>query len=337
MVLHLAAGILHGRLRDLHEILDRGSYRAWLVCTMSAFGPPTAKKDPDFKGRETALLGTKLWRTLRTKNEIFISISATRKSDKLVCWAVHDEQVLLPKSAFNISLTSQTSGIALPHQWFTKFQGLHLTITVVQPVPLTQVFISALSEEAYRIATSYPSLLESWLSEDHKIIRQDSVHSFSSELVRVNGSGTTSPSTMLQYRLELLEPVLQGLALCGTTRFCVTSAPDALISSPTSTDQTEDATEFEIDEDFLANSVIHPSLRPLAPAVPSNTQAKSETRFTCQEMNEPVSLLDDECTLYVRTPDLGRVGILNGDWAVIRCIDYRLVRVIANDDMVATS
>src|SRR5262249_3244518 len=130
------------------------------------------------------------------------------------------------------------------------------------------------------------------------------------------------PPSFLEYRIDMLEPVLQGYAKAGTTRFCVLSPTE----SPQVVEDKDDL--IEIDEDFLANSVLQPTLRP------SSIDASSEVSFQVRELIEPVS--EDDSLCYVRTSDLGRIGLLDGDWAVARCStssDYRLVRVIADDDI----
>ncbi|KDQ59383.1 hypothetical protein JAAARDRAFT_153154 [Jaapia argillacea MUCL 33604] len=63
----------------------------------------------------------------------------------------------------------------------------------------------------------------------------------------------------------------------------------------------------------------------------------SNSILQAQPLLYPISLASDDFTVYVSTTDLGKVGVLNGDWAVVRsCSGFRsrFVRVFANDELV---
>jgi hypothetical protein len=36
--------------------------------------------------------------------------------------------------------------------------------------------------------------------------------------------------------------------------------------------------------------------------------------FRCDSLDFPISLAEDDSTLYIRTSDLGKLGVLNSDW-----------------------
>jgi hypothetical protein len=164
----------------------------------------------------------------------------------------------------------------------------------------------------------------------------------------VNGSGLYSGSIPLQYRLDMLEPVMQGYARKGETKFILTLdiAPQYDEAGCDS-----DVEGFEIDEDFLAPVMLSSSSQ----AIMSPTNENKPVAFECQALAESKSDLYEDCTLYLRTTDLGRVGGLNGDWVSfltlglpvhLEQINYqvvvhsngssnrRLIRVIADDVLV---
>ncbi|KAJ7582447.1 AAA-domain-containing protein [Mycena floridula] len=267
----------------------------------------TSKKDPDFKGTDTVLLGKRIWDALTSSSEprdLCVSITCTRR----------------------VKPQSVTQHVAVPSEWTKKWPRNEVLIREVQPVQLIRVFVTALSDESYRVASTSPATIESWLSGDHVILRQGSVLTFTSDLLPLNGHG--SPSRSLQYRIDMLEPVLQGSAAVGITRFHVTSGQQTFEEE----EQVDtDSENIEIDEVFMANSVAN-----FRPAANQEHAPKAEAYFQVEPLGEPFSPSAEDYTLYVRIADLGRIGILDGDWAVSRSelSKFRLTRIIANDDLV---
>nr|GAT57587.1 predicted protein [Mycena chlorophos] len=120
----------------------------------------------------------------------------------------------------------------------------------------------------------------------------------------------------------MLAPVLRGFAQKGMTRIVVTlgSASD---DETTQSDDTEHDL-LEIDEQFLA---------------PTQLQHAS-IAFACRPLADPVDPAHDDCTVYLKTRDLGRVGGLSGDWAIVQldgASSRRLVRILADDTVVKSS
>ncbi|KAJ7093066.1 AAA-domain-containing protein [Mycena epipterygia] len=125
----------------------------------------------------------------------------------------------------------------------------------------------------------------------------------------------------------MLEPVMQGYAQRGETKIILTV--DTSLQQREA-DYDSEPEGFEIDEQFLAPPA--PSL-----VIVSQSSENKPLSFECQALEESGSQLYEDCTLYLRTTDLGRVGGLNGDWVVIHSpgsSNRRLVRVIANDTLV---
>lgn len=207
-------------------------------------------------------------------------------------------------------------------------------MTSVQPVLIAEVVVTALSLDAYNIASSPGSPIEAWLSDQPLILRQGDVHTFGANLRPTNGHGISWSRKTYQFRLDMIEPVLQGYARKGSTRFYVTLADTESLSFDefefqSGDESGSDPDGIEIDECFLASSVLHARQNPSHP-MPPKTVSKSlqyanavlneptmphiDSSFRIEPLQEPTFTLQDDCTLYIRTSDLGRVGVLNGDW-----------------------
>ena len=97
-----------------------------------------------------------------------------------------------------------------------------------------------------------------------------------------------------------------------------------------------DSDGIEIDESFLANSFLKPSfitsLKGLDGRSPQDIHHTFQVGWKSERQSfKPVSsatgLLEDNCTVYLRTADLARIGILNGDWVMIAVIylEFQLI------------
>ncbi|KAF8876037.1 AAA-domain-containing protein [Gymnopilus junonius] len=188
-------------------------------------------------------------------------------------------------------------------------------------------------------------MLETALFEDERILREGDILEVAKKFA------IPSP---LKYRLELLEPVRQGVARRGTTNILLLSSFDSTASlAPSVDDEPSQGTmsldfdsqdAIEIDEGFLASSLFGPTYE--TPSLLGDYDTLHETqdryesslgrRFTSRSLRAPCSPSDDHCTLYVRTTDLGKIGILSGDWAIAyaKVSNPRLVRIEANDNVV---
>ncbi|KAI0948498.1 hypothetical protein AcV7_009223 [Taiwanofungus camphoratus] len=247
------------------------------------------------------------------------------------------------------------------------------SVTVTHPVVLSEVILSAVSSDSYAIALSYRTELENWFFERHTILRQGSLYSFTANDLGVFEERYSNKQSY-KYQLVVAAPVLQGYVGRGVTRFYVTSAtPSNFLANPsnlplddaleTDTRSESDLEELqkeriEIDEDFLAGSVL--LSMPGASHMTHNGDGDphhiqdvgegssldkfqiSSLEWSCkaEPLLHPISARLDDCTVYVRTSDLSRIGVLNGDWAVVRS-DHgnscRLVRIYVNDDVVEVS
>ncbi|KAF8964138.1 P-loop containing nucleoside triphosphate hydrolase protein [Flammula alnicola] len=195
-----------------------------------------------------------------------------------------------------------------------------LFVKLANPTPLTYVIVTALSLEAYLQASGDASPLDDWLFSDQAILRQGDI-----------------------YRLDMLEPVLQGYATLGETKIILLSSQNNPPSIDTVESISDEQDAIEIDECFLGSSVLNHSgpshLRQNHDAQSTQSSKYSEdssTGYISKTLVSPCNLLEDPCTLYLRAADLGKIGILSGDWAIagVKPSNSRLVRIVANDDVV---
>ncbi|KAJ7081534.1 hypothetical protein C8R43DRAFT_339470 [Mycena crocata] len=280
------------------------------------------KSAPEFCGSEVALLGKSLWNLLSPGDDshrLYVSATSNRHGTS------HDLRAV----SFWAVLDEQTDELAIPPAWLTTYQrvftlnGPSITLKVLKPIPLTEMVITALSPEAYEAGLD---ALDSWLCDGQRVLRQGDTCTFTSTPL-VNGSGVHRSSVPFQYRLDMLEPVMQGYATKGETKIILTL--DASVQQDEQ-DCDSDPEGFEIDEHFLAPAL----LGSLSQAIVSQTT--ENITFQCQVLAESESQVYEDCTLYLRTTDLGRAGGLNGDWVVVHSPgsnNRRLVRVIANDSL----
>ncbi|KAK7023801.1 peroxisomal biogenesis factor 6, partial [Favolaschia claudopus] len=271
---------------------------------------------------DIAFLGQRLWDKLSSDSHAQrIYLSATSNQ--------HYASTGLSTISFCAQLDEKTEHLAVPQSWSTLYKrvfspkALSVLLTLQPPITITEIVISALTMEAYEMA---PQILDSWLC-DGRILRQGDVCTFTSDSL-VNGSGSHSIPP-LQYRLDMLDPVMQGCARKGETKFILTLD---ITSHPDESDGESDVEGFEIGQDFLAPSIFNSSQVAASP-----TQDHKPVLFECRALTESNSSPYEDCTLYLRTTELGRVGGLNGDWLVVHSVNSRLVRVVADDTLVTSN
>jgi peroxin-6 len=209
--------------------------------------------------------------------------------------------------------------LEIPHAWSSThtqiFSGTDILLKVVTPTALSVIIVTALSSEAYLHACANHSALSELLSFENRILRQGDVLS-------VPKKSHNLADIALRYRLDMLEPVMQGYVQSGTTKVILAalSHADATIhGSIMEAEGEQDA--IEIDESFLGGSISNLSLvlhtRSIQnPSLGHKNEAmeRSSLGFSYKSLLAPSKLVEDHHTLFFRTSDLGRIGILNGDW-----------------------
>ncbi len=222
--------------------------------------------------------------------------------------------------------------MSIPALWTKSYSSIfssslsrEVSVKAASPTALTSVILTALSNDAYTHACGDSSALEDSLCNAGTIVRQGDVLNIYSE-----ESTTSENGSALKYRLEMAEPVLQGFAKRGETKIILLSMlDDPSVHEDSETEGVSEQEDFEIDEDFLGSSVLITSASSPLPAhqdAPSNGinhfYDHYPLRFTSKALSDPPGLPEDDCTLYLRTSDLGKLGILSGDWVcdlVLNC------------------
>ena len=186
-------------------------------------------------------------------------------------------------------------------------------LSVVQLIPLQEIFVQALSSTAYSRAKTNVSSFEDWLCHGQRILRQDSIYVWDTRDGLDPGS--------LTYKLIMTEPVLQGYAQKAQTLFTLlpptegshTINGNQMLSSSSVLDDDDDES-LEIGESFLASSLIsQPASYPQQHDSSTIRISHLAHEFVANPLPGP-SLNLDEYTMYVRTVDLSKVGVLDGDW-----------------------
>lgn len=233
----------------------------------------------------------------------------------------------------------QPDGLIVPLEWLAgsapTFQQ-HVEeqlyfVELVKPTQLDAVFISALSAEAFDTASRDQSAFEAWFRQDERMIRQGAIYTLPSSFKEEADS-----SALYQYKVIMAEPVTQGYSTKDATQLFISNGHDLdQQASPLQDviDDEEDSgeDEFEIDEGFLASSVL-PRMTPASTRVTSPTleQDSGHTRANGHNAGagevldtlalwtaplERIKSASDDHSVYLRTSEAGKLGILNGDWA----------------------
>lgn len=221
-----------------------------------------------------------------------------------------------------------------PHVFALTQPTLSLGLTT--PIELTQLFISAISREAYELGLRDPNQIESWFCEvdaggKRRILRQGETHTFEDGRL---ANGFTSDDHFTEdsrhgcsYKILMTEPVLQGIAVPGRTTFVI--SPPSLSSheqtrangqSQSDSSGSTGDEELSIDESFLARTSSTTMLSAFLPDSISNPTAAASPDATMHlvplistsQMSEVEGLLSDE--VHVRAKDLNTIGAFSGDW-----------------------
>lgn len=221
-------------------------------------------------------------------------------------------QVFLPSSDPAYATTGDESISTDSWRFFSH------TVAVTRPPILTELFIVALSNSAYGVLESSATQVEDWFSSDSKtvlvvdskgepqnvatkmIIRQGETYAFAAQGSNGISNGTVANGTegggpprrqtasafAYRYRVLMAEPVLQGVAERGKTKFIIIPPQDdeaseqdggeeegaredvtvsgvgedgSEVQTETEDYDNESNLELEIDENFLASTVFSSS------------------------------------------------------------------------------
>lgn len=304
-------------------------------------------KDP--AGSDAVLLSSRLWAYLSTPQDscVLVLISSgdsvaplltTQDLECLTCWANEDPDI---------------EGITVPPHWpdlyphiFGSFNGRRkLHVSRAEDVSLSEVVLTAQTPDAYSFAFSHSSTLEEWLFHSSLIIRAGEELHLPRTLSLSNGDASeASPSALCSYRykIDVAYPYSQGIVECNVTQFVVACFDEedegAVIGGDTSavgvySPDAEIASEsLEISESFLITAALPTTV---AQHNGPYEAAATNAYFRLQPISrKTANVLNHDVALYLRTSDFRRVGILDGDWAIVSDLESsqaRLVRVFAHD------
>lgn len=321
---------------------------------------------------DEVLIGKGLWQSLCSSppNNVCLLIaprdsSVVTDTERLVCFGRLEEGVseYIESASVFANLTCKLKGctLAIPKKWVKEYSLIFnpllrcrsVLVSLTNPIILSTIVLVAGSTEAYLTAARRPSLLNQLM--DGRILR----HGDRAQLQ----IGNTEASLGFVYKLQQLEPVPQGFAQPGQTKIILMSSMISGIDLSDKHDNVENDA-FEIDESFLASSVFnthfdHPEdqdFLTVSQDLNLGMSNPSLSRFDIDYLDFFNESPEENWILYVRTTDLGRIGILSRNWVslhkklvcililvsiikVIACFKLsqsRLVRVVA-DDMVALS
>lgn len=287
------------------------------------------KKRPSDADDTTAVLNRFLWDAL-TENlnpsppHLCIAVTPLQSvANPFVCRVLLNEEVHLTcylTFLINLFIQNDSEALEIPLSWSSTypqtFSGTDIWLKAVTPTALTVVVVTALSSEAYSQTCAENSALGEWLSFETRILRQG-------DILSIPKKSPNLVDATMRYRLDMLEPTLQGYVKSGTKVIVVLSQTDPTIhDSVVDAEGEQDA--IEIDESFLGSSISNLSLdlhtRSIqnSPSGPYKNEAEERpySGFSYKSLLSPLRF-EDHYTLYFRTSDLGKIGILNGDWVSV--------------------
>ncbi|KAJ8515523.1 hypothetical protein ONZ45_g7081 [Pleurotus djamor] len=246
-------------------------------------------------GDDTVHVASSICHSLSVHGRFTLSLTPSSSSDTpaLITWASED-----PKA----------EGITVPTTWASRYPELlrnassgALYVSIAQsPLGLLdEVFLTATTRQSYEFSQS----------NDHLHVVKFANESF-------------------EYRLDMISPFSQGYARKDHTRLLIAFS-ETPPSETSESDDEGDSSTVEIDEDFLAIGFTDANIS--RPHGSSTLHGHALDRpFKVQKMQHPSAEENDDHTLYLHIADFSRIGLLNGDWAIVHPKNAsmrRLVRV----------
>jgi peroxin-6 len=244
--------------------------------------------------------------------------------------SIHVQGSVERRGAFNLScnlpfsnpfIQNDSEALEIPLDWSSTypqtFSSTDILLKAVTPTALTGVVVTALSSEAYLQTCADNSALGERLSFETRILRQG-------DILSVPKKSSKLVDTAMQYRLDMLEPTLQGYVESGTTKVIVLLSQTVSTIHDSIVDAEGEQDAIEIDESFLGSSLdLHTRSIQNSPLGPCKNGAveRPYLGFSYKSLLPPLRFVEDHYTLFFRTSDLGKIGILNGDW-VSAVIDW---------------
>jgi hypothetical protein len=187
--------------------------------------------------------------------------------------------------------------------------------TLTTPQPLHVVYLKTPNLVLYETVKEDPAILETWLVGLRVIVREGSSYEVPSSLLPPNADGAPSFNVMLS------APHSIGVVVQNTEIILGFQSPQDISSDPEGpVNGNELIEELSIDEDFLANSVLHipPGNRTASlsrEVSPMRYAGKAGDSFELEvsDLRQRISHADDH-TIYLHVMDLKRLGLVSGGW-----------------------
>ncbi|TFY82059.1 hypothetical protein EWM64_g1950 [Hericium alpestre] len=282
---------------------------------------------------DSVLLGQRLWDHLVSptdqRRRISIAITVPQSNSfrlgsakSFTCWGYRiDESV---------------DGLIIPSEWKELLPSSSKTTCTVQLIDLVcldDVVVQALSPEAFELAKTQAIFLEDWFCLDRRILRHGSCYIV--DTVATNGmtdGRQSAEGEWFKYRIVDMQPATYGYAEKAHTRFLLLppsehehdiDEEDLTRRIPLSEDMTLEE-DVEISQDFLAGSLmscapIHVSattsdMHNHTSSTPGPSSSFFPQSFSAVPLVGRVDKALYDYTVFIRTSDLTRVGLLDGDW-----------------------
>lgn len=245
----------------------------------------------------------------------------------------------------HIQLEATSNAISILARFASSYTGIFgsptasLALMAASAPELTQVFLTASSQEAYDLSQRDSEQIQSWFCAQQAygaslLIRQGDTRTFEDGRL-ANGFTSAEKDNQdtrhgLTYHVLMVEPVLQGTAVFGVTSFVVLPPPEPP-SPPSNANEhalleglwdleSQSGDELSIDESFLARSTSNTMLSTYLNNEPNGMHHTNKMRepfhMGLLRSRLPASgngeLDGDE--VYLRTKDLASIGAFSGDW-----------------------
>ena len=181
--------------------------------------------------------------------------------------------------------------------------------------------LSARTSKGYEFASSNPTLLKTWLFSRKPILRNGITY-----YLPLPPHGSDTRDAFHEYSVVFSEPVAQGYPHPSLTEILVSFRQDSQPGQPASGKAEgvhEDDEYIEIDQDFMANSVL-PSIGCVAPLIPcvqltslsrlDSVPASRKYIFTLVDSTRCRVNPPNDHTVLLKPSDLNKIGLISGDW-----------------------
>ncbi|CAL1703853.1 unnamed protein product [Somion occarium] len=313
----------------------------------------------DVEGNAFALLETHVWELLAADVDDSHKFAITLFSAGEHGGCTINDVQRCPSFTFWCRADDNITGLVLPRSYLEQYPSVfsgfgssfpdfeyatYIRYTV--PPPLSAVTLLACSKEAYDTAISHPSEVQHEFLGNNAVLQSGQTLVLSVKTAHTLGLGSAMKDT-IKYTIVSAEPS-KGFFKESFTNVLLTATASSISENLPGTNNVvhSSSDDITIDERFLAGSIVEASSpRAVSSGSPSTTNAVRHRIDMSSEMAFVAKTLlkggrSDDHSLYTSTGDLGKLGLLSGDWATARSsqgVSARLVRVHALDSSTCPS